>query len=225
MSIKKADKELRTRVQEAFDFEPSIHSEEIGVGASSGVVTLTGHVPSYAQKRHAETTVFRVKGVRGIANDLQVKLPKEKERTDTDIAKAVVRAMKWHTDLPEDTISVKVRDGWVTLEGRVEWNYQREQAANAVIHLTGVLGVTNVLTIAPHVRPSEVRHRIKKALEREADREAEAMEIEVDGTTIRLKGTVHSWIERRQVERTAWSIPGIIDVQNDLKVEGRRAIA
>lgn len=225
MSIKNEDKLLRTQVREALDWETSIHSADIGVRASDGVVTLTGHVPSYAQKREAETVALRVKGVSGIANDIDVRLPKEKERTDTDIAKAAVRTLKWHSELPEETITVKVRDGWVTLEGRVEWNYQRERAANAIRHLTGVLGITNALLIAPQVTPDDVRRRIKKALEREVDREADQMEIEIDGTTIHLRGIVHSWVERRQVERAAWSAPGIIDVQNHLTVEGRRAIA
>jgi len=225
MSIKKEDKLLRTKVQEALDWEPSIHSADIGVGASDGVITLTGHVPSYAQKREAENTALRVKGVSGIANDLEVRLPKEKERTDTEIAKAAVRALKWHTELPEEAITVKVCDGWVTLEGRVEWNYQRERATNAIRHLTGVLGITNAILISPQLTPDDVRRRIKNALEREVDREADKMEIEIDGNTIHLRGTVHSWVERRQVERAAWSAPGIIDVQNHLKVEGRRAIA
>lgn len=225
MSINKKDKLLRTEVQEALDWEPSIRSADIGVGASDGVVTLTGHVPSYAQKREAEKTALRVQGVSGIANDIDVRLPKEKERTDTDIAKAAVRALKWHGELPEETLTVKVRDGWVTLEGRVQWNYQRERAANAIQALTGVVGITNALLISPKVTPDDVRRRIKKALEREVGREADTMKIEIDGNTIHLHGTVPSWVERRQVERAAWSAPGIIDVQNHLKVEGRRAIA
>jgi len=159
--------------------------------------------------------------VKGIANDLVVKLPKKKERTDTDIAKAAVRAIRWHTELPQDTISVKVRDGWVTLEGTVDWNYQRERAADVVRPLTGLRGLTNTLTVAPRATSSDIRDRIRNALEREVNREAKNLVIEIDGDTVRLSGVVHSWIERRNAERAAWSAPGITDVVNDLEVQGR----
>ena len=221
MSISKVDKDMRQEVLDALDWEASIKSGDIGVGVSSGVVTLTGYVPTFAQKRTAERTALRVSGVKGIANDLVVKLPKKKERTDTDIAKAAVRAIRWHTELPQDTISVKVRDGWVTLEGTVDWNYQRERAADVVRPLTGLRGLTNTLTVAPSATSSDIRDRIRKALEREVNREAKNLVIEIDGDTVRLSGVVHSWIERRNAERAAWSAPGITDVVNDLEVQGR----
>jgi osmotically-inducible protein OsmY len=212
---------MRQEVLDALDWEASIKSGDIGVGVSSGVVTLTGYVPTFAQKRTAERTALRVSGVKGIANDLVVKLPKKKERTDTDIAKAAVRAIRWHTELPQDTISVKVRDGWVTLEGTVDWNYQRERAADVVRPLTGLRGLTNTLTVAPSATSSDIRDRIRKALEREVNREAKNLVIEIDGDTVRLSGVIHSWIERRNAERAAWSAPGITDVVNDLEVQGR----
>jgi osmotically-inducible protein OsmY len=221
MSISKADKDMRQEVLDALDWEASIKSGDIGVGVSSGVVTLTGYVPTFAQKRTAERTALRVSGVKGIANDLVVKLPKKKERTDTDIAKAAVRAIRWHTELPQDSITVKVRDGWVTLEGTVDWNYQRERAADVVRPLTGITGLTNTLTVAPRATSSDVRDRIRSALEREVNREAKNLVIEIDGDTVRLSGVVHSWIERRNAERAAWSAPGITDVVNDLEVQGR----
>jgi len=221
MSISKVDKDMRQEVLDALDWEASITSGDIGVGVSSGVVTLTGYVPTFAQKRTAERTALRVSGVKGIANDLVVKLPKKKERTDTDIAKAAVRAIRWHTELPQDTISVKVRDGWVTLEGTVDWNYQRERAADVVRPLTGLRGLTNTLTVAPRATSSDIRDRIRNALEREVNREAQNLVIEIDGDTVRLSGVVHSWIERRNAERAAWSAPGITDVVNDLEVQGR----
>ena len=221
MSISKVDKDMRQEVLDALDWEASIKSGDIGVGVSSGVVTLTGYVPTFAQKRTAERTALRVSGVKGIANDLVVKLPKKKERTDTDIAKAAVRAIRWHTELPQDTISVKVRDGWVTLEGTVDWNYQRERAADVVRPLTGLRGLTNTLTVAPRATSRDIRDRIRKALEREVNREAKNLVIEIDGDTVRLSGVVHSWIERRNAERAAWSAPGITDVVNDLEVQGR----
>jgi len=221
MSIAKVDKDMRQEVLDALDWEASIKSGDIGVGVSSGVVTLTGYVPTFAQKRTAERTALRVSGVKGIANDLVVKLPKKKERTDTDIAKAAVRAIRWHTELPQDTISVKVRDGWVTLEGTVDWNYQRERAADVVRPLTGLRGLTNTLTVAPRATSSDIRDRIRKALEREVNREAKNLVIEIDGDTVRLSGVIHSWIERRNAERAAWSAPGITDVVNDLEVQGR----
>jgi len=221
MSISKVDKDMRQEVLDALDWEASITSGDIGVGVSSGVVTLTGYVPTFAQKRTAERTALRVSGVKGIANDLVVKLPKKKERTDTDIAKAAVRAIRWHTELPQDTISVQVRDGWVTLEGTVDWNYQRERAADVVRPLTGLRGLTNTLTVAPRATSSDIRDRIRNALEREVNREAKNLVIEIDGDTVRLSGVVHSWIERRNAERAAWSAPGITDVVNDLEVQGR----
>jgi len=221
MSISKVDKDMRQEVLDALDWEASITSGDIGVGVSSGVVTLTGYVPTFAQKRTAERSALRVSGVKGIANDLVVKLPKKKERTDTDIAKAAVRAIRWHTELPQDTISVQVRDGWVTLEGTVDWNYQRERAADVVRPLTGLRGLTNTLTVAPRATSSDIRDRIRNALEREVNREAKNLVIEIDGDTVRLSGVVHSWIERRNAERAAWSAPGITDVVNDLEVQGR----
>jgi len=221
MSISKVDKDMRQEVLDALDWEASITSGDIGVGVSSGVVTLTGYVPTFAQKRTAERTALRVSGVKGIANDLVVKLPKKKERTDTDIAKAAVRAIRWHTELPQDTISVQVRDGWVTLEGTVDWNYQRERAADVVRPLTGLRGLTNTLTVAPRATSSDIRDHIRNALEREVNREAKNLVIEIDGDTVRLSGVVHSWIERRNAERAAWSAPGITDVVNDLEVQGR----
>jgi len=221
MSISKVDKDMRQEVLDALDWEASITSGDIGVGVSSGVVTLTGYVPTFAQKRTAERTALRVSGVKGIANDLVVKLPKKKERTDTDIAKAAVRAIRWHTELPQDTISVQVRDGWVTLEGTVDWNYQRERAADVVRPLTGLRGLTNTLAVAPRATSSDIRDRIRNALEREVNREAKNLVIEIDGDTVRLSGVVHSWIERRNAERAAWSAPGITDVVNDLEVQGR----
>jgi len=219
MTMKKENKALRTHVLDELDWAPNVDAENIGVAVSDGVVTLSGRVPSYAEKRAAERAVLRVAGVKGVANDLKVRLPDKFERSDTDIAKAVRRAIEWHTELPTDKIKVKVDDGWVTLEGTVSWNYQRVRAEKAVRYLAGVRGVNNQITVKARPVPSDLRERIRKALERQAGHETDRLSIMVEEGTVTLKGTVDSWADREDIERAVWDAPGVSKVHNKLNVD------
>lgn len=219
MSMKKPDKDLRVHVLDELDWAPNVNADDVGVAVSDGVVTLTGHVPSYAQKRGAERAAFRVAGVRGVANDLEVQLPEEHERSDTDITKAALHAIEWHTQLPAEKIKVKVDDGWLTLEGTVDWNYQRTRAEETVRHLMGVQGVSNQLTVKSRPMPGDVRQRIRKALERQAGEEVDRLSITVEDGTVTLRGTVESWADFEDIEQAVWAAPGVTRVKNNLQVK------
>jgi osmotically-inducible protein OsmY len=219
MTMQRDNKELRKKVLNELDWEPSLEADDIGVAVSDGVVTLTGHVPSYAQKRAAERAVLHLASVKGVANDIEVELPEKHERTDTDITKAALRAIDWHSQLPSDDIKVKVQNGWVTLEGTVDWNYQRTKAERAVRYLVGVRGVSNHLKVKSQTTPDDIRSRIKKALERQVDKEADRISITVDEDTVTLRGSVQSWADREDIEYAAWGAPGITEVKNELTVK------
>ena len=215
----RSDAELRNDVQAELDWEPAIKSTGIGVAASDGVVTLTGHVASHAEKYAAERAAQRVNGVKALAVEITVKLPDSDQRTDTDIALAVERGLAWSALVPADKVKAMVENGWVTLTGEVEWDYQRKAAEKAVRNLMGVTGVSNLIGFTPKVVPSDVEKRLRDALERQADREAEQIDITVTGSQIKLRGTVHSWAEFNAVQHAAWSAPGVTSVMNDLVVQ------
>lgn len=214
----KTSSELQRDVLDELDFDPVLDPAGIGVSVADGVVTLNGHVRSYADKIAAETTVKRVAGVKGVANDLAVVLWPRTERDDTDIAQAAVRTLEWDTWLPKGAVTVTVRDGWVTLEGALDWQYQRDTARKAVAHLTGVKGVTNLITLKPRVLPDEVERRIQSAFQRAASLDAKHVHVATVGGRVILRGTVRSWTERDDAERTAWAVPGVTEVENDLAV-------
>lgn len=214
----KKSQELQKDVQEELRWEPSIITSGIRVAVEEGVVTLTGHVPDYVQRVNAEKAVKRVKGVHGIANDLEVRLPTSHLRDDTDIAEAALYALKWHTTVPEDRVTVMVSNGWVTLEGEVEWHYQRDAAYRAVHGLTGVKGVINRIGIRTKASPADIEHRLEERFRRSAELDAKAVEVKVDGTTVTLTGEVSSWDEYEEAERAAWSGPGVEQVKNQLRV-------
>lgn len=212
-------KELQRDVLDELRWEPSVNAAEIGVTATEDVVTLTGVVDSYAGKIAAERVAKRVRGVKGVANGLEVRLPHEMHRTDTDIAEAAVRALEWDVWVPHDRVKVTVRGGWVTLEGEVDWKYQVEQAGRVVQHLTGVLGVSNLVTVRPRVKPEDVERQIEAALKRSAAVDAERVRVEtVDGKVV-LRGTLRSWAELEDAERAAWSAPGVTHLESHLSVE------
>ena len=212
------DKDLKTQVQNALDWEPSIDATDIGVAADLGVVTLRGTVRSFAEKATAERVALRVFGVKAVANDLSVHLPASFERTDTEIAQAAVNALKWNSILPADRISVAVTDGWITLKGDVEWQYQRDAAARSVRDLFGVKGVTNALGIRPRVTPGDVRDRIEAAFKRSAEVDARRINVNAADGKVILSGTVHTYAERREAERAAWAAPGVVHVDDRLAV-------
>lgn len=218
MTSKAANRNLRQHVLDELDWEPKIDSGNIGVAVKDEIVTLSGHVPSYAQKRAAERAALRVAGVRGVANEIDVQLPAAHERTDSDLARAAVQALEWSTQVPDDTVKVKVENGWLTLDGTVDWNYQRKQAERAVRTLIGVRGVSNLIQVRPSAGPSDVHAKIKRALERRADEDAERITVTVKDNTVTLEGTVDSWADREEAEDAAWSAPGVTEVDNHLKV-------
>jgi osmotically-inducible protein OsmY len=214
----KTPSELKHDVEDELEFDPVLDAAGIGVSVTDGVVTLDGHVRSYADKIAAETTVKRVAGVKGVANDLTVTLWPGTERDDTDIALAAVHALEWNTWLPRGAITVTVKDGWVTLDGALDWQYQRETARRAVDHLTGVKGVITRITLKARVVPGEVERRVQSAFQRAASLDARQVHVETVGGRVILRGTVRSWAEREDAERAAWSVPGVTEVDNDIVI-------
>ena len=210
--------ELQKRVLEALDWEAGLDANRIGVAASGGVVTLTGQVMSYADRFTAERVLKRIAGVKGLANDLEVRLPVESTRSDTDIASAAVRALEWDVQVPHQLLKVKVDGGWITLEGEMDWQFQRMAAERAVHHLLGVRGVTNLITLTVRVTPADLKTRIETALKRNAELEARRIQVRTHGSTVVLDGTVHSWAERDEAERAVWSAPGVVALEDHLAV-------
>ncbi len=214
----KPDKELLEDVIDELKWDPILHATEIGVTVKNGIITLSGQVNSYSKKLAAENAVKRVKDVRGLAEEINVKLSIAGQRTDAEIAQAAVSALKWNDSVPDDKIKVKVENGWVTLEGESEWQFEKDAAGSVVECLTGVKGMTNLVSIKPRINIPVIRESIKRALERSADVEAARITIETQGNKIILKGKARSWSERNQVERTAWSAAGVMAVEDELVI-------
>jgi osmotically-inducible protein OsmY len=212
----KTDSELRRDVERELEWDPSIDARNIGVAAKNGVVTLTGYVSSYADKWRAERIAKRVSGVTALANEIEVKL--STERTDPDIAEAARAALKADSRLPADRIKVIVERGWVTLEGTVDYYYQKSAAESDVRYIAGVRGVTNALVVTPKVSPTDIRMKIEEALKRSAQLDANRISVETEGSKVILSGTVRSWAEREEAEMAAWAAPGVTQVENKIKV-------
>lgn len=215
----KTDMQLQRDVIEELAWQPNIREAEIAVGARNGVVTLSGFVDSYAQKYAAARAVESVRGVRAVADDLKVRLPQAFVRSDTDVAHAAVSALKWDVEVPDTRIKVLVDDGWISLDGAVDWQFQRTAAENAVRHLAGVNGVINRITVQqPKVSAYEVNQRIEEALKRNAALDAEKISIDARDGRVVLRGTVRSWAEREDAERAAWAAPGVSEVDDEIAV-------
>ncbi|TIP93613.1 MAG: BON domain-containing protein [Mesorhizobium sp.] len=208
------DNTLRQNVIFELEFQPSIDAANIGVAVDNGVVTLTGHVSTYAQKATAEKAVLCVKGVKGVAQEIEVRPFGSNVTADDEIAKRALHTISWNTVVPDGAVQVKVQNGWVTLTGKVEWQYQKAAAAAAIRYLAGVLGVYNQIEVKPQASVGDVKKRIEDALKRNAEVEAKAIKVKVSDGRVTLEGKVNSWAERRTTERAAWAVPGVRMVED-----------
>jgi osmotically-inducible protein OsmY len=215
----KTDAQLESDILAELQWDPAIDAKDLTVIVDDGVVTLTGHVSSHAEKHAAERAVQRVHGVKALAVETRVQLPNPFARTDTDIARTAQCALEWNVLVSATHIQLIVDSGWITLCGEVKHNYQRKAAERVVGDLTGVIGVTNLINVVPSISTADVEKNIQAALERQADRAAKHLEIVVDGSNVTLRGKVHSLAERRAIQGAAWSAPGVSSVVNDLTVE------
>ena len=212
----KDDLQLQQRVIDELEFEPSVNAAHIGVSVREGVVTLSGHVESFIEKFAAECTARRVKSVTAVAQELAVHLPSDRKTADDEIAARAVRMLDWDALVPHDRISVKVEHGIVTLDGEVDWHYQRAEAEYDVGKLGGVKAVINGIVVKPRVRPEDIHAKIRAALERNAEVEASNISVNVSGGNVTLGGKVNAWTEREAVERAAWSAPGVTQVEDQI---------
>jgi len=214
----RTDAQIQADVLAELKWEPRLLPNEIGVIVKDGIVTLTGWVDSYTKRWAAEDAAHRVRGVKAVANDIEVRLSTANERTDADIAAAAVRALEWDAFVPIDRLDVTVSQGWVTLKGEVEWQYQKQDAERVVRRLTGVKGVTNLIAVKAKPTPAELKKKIEQALVRTAELDAKNIQVEVEGSKVILKGTVRSWAEKEEAERQAWAAPGVTAVDNRIAI-------
>jgi osmotically-inducible protein OsmY len=213
------DRDLRLDILHELEFEPSVNAENIGVAVEDGVVTLTGHVGNYAERVIAEQVVSRIKGVRAIAQEIQVRLPGNRKTDDDQIARRALKIIAWDTTIPGDRVQVKVENGWVTLGGDVEWQYQKLAAEQAVRKLSGVAGVTNAIEVYPSAHTADIKHLIEDSLRRSAQVDADRIRVKVAGHRVILEGKVHGWHEKQIAQQAAWSARGVTDVVDDIVID------
>jgi len=211
---------LQHDVLAELEWDPSVDATKIGVTTDDGVVTLTGHVSRFADKWMAERIAKRVQGVKGIANDLEVKLSTENQRDDTEIAKAAVEALRWNISVPAEKIKVTVTKGWLTLTGDLDWQYQMRAAEHGVRHLRGVQGVSNEIHVAPRVAAKDVKQKIEAALKRSAEVDSQKISVETSESRVTLRGNVRSWAEHDDALTAAWAAPGVRTVVDELRLHG-----
>ena len=221
------DMQLKKHVEDELSWEPSVNAAAIGVAVKDAIVTLSGHVSSYAEKRAAEQAVTRIHGVRALANELDVKFPSDNRRTDEDIAQAAVSSIAWHSSIPKDRIKIQVSHGWITLEGSVDWQYQRMAAESAVENLMGVIGVRNLVAVKSAPARAEVKSQIDAAIKRDAEIESQRISVAIQDSKVILSGKVDSLTKRIAAERAAWKASGVHSVENNILVSpiGRSAKA
>jgi osmotically-inducible protein OsmY len=214
----KTDIELQKDIMEELKWDPSIKSASIGVAVKDGVVSLSGYVENYPQKWAAEDAASRISGVKAIVEEIKVRLPSTYERTDEDIAEAGVNALNWHISVPKDHVKIEVQDGWITLNGNVDWQYQKDAAFDAICCLMGVVGVSNEIVVEPKVKPQDIKTKIESAFQRNAMLDARKISVETRGDKVILSGVVHSELEKQEAEDAAWAAPGIIVVEDKILV-------
>lgn len=214
----RTDQEIQSDVAAELHTDPSAGATHVGVSVNEGVVTLSGYVSNYAEKWAAERAAKRVYGVKAVADEVTVKIPSASERTDDEIAEAAVQALRWHAAVPDDLIKLVVENGWVTLEGAVDWQYQKDAALQAIRSLLAVRGVIDRVSVAPRVKPAVVRDQIHAALVRNAEVDARRIGVKAKEGHVVLHGNVRSWFEREEAARAAWNIPGVREVENELTV-------
>lgn len=214
----RSDSEIKRDVEDELRWDPGLDATDIAVTVKNGVVTLAGFAKTYGEKFQAETAAQRVSGVLGVANDIEVRLPNTDHRPDPDIARDAVAAIKSQLPYAWEQIKVVVKNGVVTLEGQVEWDYQRARAETAVRHLKDVKYVANLIQLRPRAAPSEIQRKIEDAFRRSAEVDAQNITVEVNGSEVVLRGTVRSWAERREAERAAWAAPGVTKVDNRIAI-------
>ena len=214
----RTDEEIQRDILEELKWDTRVRPNEVGVAVKDGVVTLTGWVDSYLKKMAAEEAAHRVRGVKAVVNDIEVRLPSSAERTDEDLAKAALNALQWQAGVPADKIDVTVSHGWVTLKGEVEYGYQKREAERAVERLSGVRGVINLIQVKPRLSPTDLKQKIEQALIRNAEMDASRITVEVQGSKVILHGTVRSYAEKRAAEEAAWAAPGVSEVENHITI-------
>lgn len=223
------DDELREQIQDELEWDPRFDGKHIGVIVRDGIVTLTGHVDSWTDKLNIEEAVRRTKGVKAYVEDLVVRLKDKSKRSDEEIAEVALKNLKWNTNIPIGGVIVKVEDGWITLEGEVDWDYQREAAKNAVKNLIGVKGLRNDLKLRQKIRteklkPEDIKQKIRKSFERNAQIDAGHIVVDAEGSKIILRGSVQSWAEKKQAEKIAFFAPGVREVENKIEIDLRKAV-
>ena len=214
----RTDQQLKEDVTNELKWEPAVKETHIGVSVKGGVVTLSGHVPSYGEKYGAEKAAKRVFGVRAVANELDVKLASDTRMSDEDVARSCLNALRAHASVPDQRLKLVVNNGWVTIEGTVEWQFEKAAAENAIRYVLGVRGITNSITLTPRASAADIKEKIEAAFKRSAEIDSDRIQVETHDGKVVLRGEVRSWAEKTEAQQAAWAAPGVISVENDLVV-------